>query len=72
MKKNKLISYCPFTFFESLSRTLETAVGGTTGCIYSILFEAAASSFDQYDESTEITPFMWLKAFESAAAALHR
>lgn len=72
MKKNKIITYCPFTFFESLSRTLETAIGGTTGCIYSILFDAAASSFDQYEESMEITPFMWLRAFESAATALFK
>lgn len=72
MKKNKLITSFPFTFFETLSNTLEVAVGGTIGCVYSILFESAAFSFDQYSESMEITPFMWLKAFESAAAALHK
>lgn len=72
MQKNKLYSYCPFTFFESLSKTLESAIGGTMGCIYSILFEAAATAFDQYSEDLEITPFMWLTAFEAAATALNR
>lgn len=72
MQKNKLYSDCPFTFFESLSKTLESAIGGTLGCIYSILFEAAATVFDNYSEDLQITPFMWLSAFESAAAALQR
>lgn len=72
MQKNKIISNCPFTFFKSLSRVLEIIIGGTSGCIYSILFEAAASSFDQYSENMEVTPFMWHKSFETAVAALQK
>lgn len=72
MAKNKVIYHCPFTFFESLSKTLETAIGGTTGCIYSIVFEAMAHSFDQYKEETRITPDIWMEAFEAAGAAIQK
>ncbi|CAH1116269.1 unnamed protein product [Phaedon cochleariae] len=72
MKQDKLITSYPFTFFESLSKILESSLGGTIGCIYSILFEAAAKVFNEYSESTEITPSIWLNSFECAGEALKR
>lgn len=72
MKDNKLITNYPFTFFESLSKLLEGSVGGTVGCIYSILFEAAGNCFGGFCENDEVTPLMWLKALEVASKALKR
>ncbi|KAG5894479.1 hypothetical protein JTB14_032507 [Gonioctena quinquepunctata] len=72
IKLDKIITNYPFTFFESLSKLLESSVGGTIGCIYSILLEAAARIFGEFPESTEITSFIWLESFESAEEALKR
>lgn len=72
MKDDKLITNYPFTFFESMSKILEATVGGTAGCIYSILFEAAGNCFGGFCEDDEVTPFMWLKALEVASKALKR
>ncbi|KAJ8910807.1 hypothetical protein NQ315_014515 [Exocentrus adspersus] len=72
MNADKLVSNYPFTFFESLSKLLEATVGGTAGCIYSILFEAAGNCFGNFCEYDEVTPFMWLKSLEAAGRALKR
>ncbi|XP_023022759.1 PTS-dependent dihydroxyacetone kinase 1, dihydroxyacetone-binding subunit DhaK [Leptinotarsa decemlineata] len=72
LRQDKIITNYPFTFFESLSKLLESNVGGTMGCIYSILFEAAAKVFNDFSDTTEVTPFIWLKSFESSADALKR
>ncbi|XP_018577868.1 triokinase/FMN cyclase-like isoform X2 [Anoplophora glabripennis] len=72
IRDDKLITNYPFTFFESLSKILEATVGGTAGCIYSILFEAAGNCFGGFCENDEVTPFMWLKALEVATRALKR
>ncbi|KAJ8932689.1 hypothetical protein NQ318_000605 [Aromia moschata] len=55
MKDKKVITNYPFTFFESLSRLLEATVGGSIGCIYSTIFEAAANCFGRFNEHDEIT-----------------
>lgn len=72
MKQNKLITEYPFTFFESLGKMLESAIGGASGCIYSMMFEAAASSFSGYHEMTTVTPNIWLQAFQSAANSIKK
>ncbi|XP_076257958.1 uncharacterized protein LOC143195008 [Rhynchophorus ferrugineus] len=68
----KLIFLCPFTFFLSLSKILENAVGGTMGCIYSILFEAAANKFGDYKEDDEVTYQIWLEALENSCKAIEK
>lgn len=62
----------PFTFFLSLSKLLENTVGGTMGCIYSILFEAAANTFGDYPGEDEICAEMWIQALENACSAIRK
>lgn len=62
----------PFTFFESLSKILEATVGGTLGCIYSILFEAVSLCFSELPETFEVTAQTWLEALQMAAEALRK
>ncbi|XP_057664807.1 triokinase/FMN cyclase-like isoform X1 [Diorhabda carinulata] len=71
MKQDKLLLKYPFTFFETMSNFLEKSLGGTSGCVYSILFEAAANKFGEYN-SLDVTPEMWLESFEAAGAALKK
>ncbi|XP_066137859.1 PTS-dependent dihydroxyacetone kinase 1, dihydroxyacetone-binding subunit DhaK-like [Euwallacea fornicatus] len=68
----KLNFVYPFTFFLTLSKLLENTVGGTMGCIYSIMFEAAANTFAVFPEDEEIRPEMWIKALENSRDALKR
>lgn len=70
LKQDKIVTNYPYTFFESVSRVVDTAIGGCSGCIYGFMCEAVACAFSEYDADKEITPFMWLKAFEKAATAL--
>nr|CAH7756970.1 unnamed protein product [Callosobruchus chinensis] len=70
LQQDKVITNCPFAFFESMSKLLERTVGGATGCIYSIMFEAAAVVFRDMQEEDIITPETWLHALELARDAL--
>lgn len=69
---NKLSAASPFTFFLSLSKLLEKSIGGTMGCLYSIIFEAAAKTFGQYAEEDDVKAEMWLKALENASLAVKK
>ncbi|KAH1015868.1 hypothetical protein HUJ04_007187 [Dendroctonus ponderosae] len=69
---NKLNAVYPFTFFLSLSKLLEKSIGGTMGCLYSIIFEAAAKTFGQYSEEDNVQAEMWLKALENASLAIKK
>lgn len=71
-KQNKVITNYPSTFFDSISRIFELAIGGSSGCIYGFMFEAIACAFSEYDEATDVRPQSWLKAFEKAAQALEK
>lgn len=68
----KLVMQYPFTFFLSLSKLLENTVGSTMGCLYGIMFEAAAQKFGEYNEDDQITPLMWLEALENACRAIKK
>ncbi|VEN60429.1 unnamed protein product [Callosobruchus maculatus] len=70
MQQDKVITNCPFAFLESMSKLLERTVGGATGCIYSIMFEAAALVFGEMQEEDIIMPETWLHALEQARDAL--
>ncbi|CAG9834023.1 unnamed protein product [Diabrotica balteata] len=72
MRQDKVILNYPFTFFETMSRFLEKSLGGTSGCIYSILFEAAAKRFAGFKDSLDVTTDMWLESFKAAADALQK
>nr|CAI5858753.1 unnamed protein product [Callosobruchus analis] len=72
IQENKVITNCPFAFLESMSKLLERTVGGATGCIYSIMFEAAALVFGEMQEEDIIMPETWLHALEVAGDALKR
>lgn len=42
------------------------------GCLYSIIFEAAAKTFGQYAEEDDVKAEMWLKALENASLAVKK
>ncbi|GJQ86438.1 hypothetical protein Trydic_g10345 [Trypoxylus dichotomus] len=60
----------PFVFLLSLSRIIEKSMGGTLGCIYSIMLEAAASEFLVFPESQIVTAWLWLYALKKAIYAM--
>ncbi|CAG9774057.1 unnamed protein product [Ceutorhynchus assimilis] len=62
----------PFTFFLSLSKILENSVGGTMGCLYSIMFEATANTFGGYPDDEQVDSEMWIQAMENACSAVRR
>lgn len=60
----------PFNFLIQLSQLLEISISGTMGCIYCILFEAAANHFIDIDSGDKVTPQMWLDAFANGVRSI--
>ncbi|XP_022903990.1 triokinase/FMN cyclase-like [Onthophagus taurus] len=61
---------CPFVFLLKIGSIFETATGGTTGCLYAIMFEAAGKQFMDVDENLLVDGKMWLQALKRAISAL--
>ncbi|CAG9858755.1 unnamed protein product [Phyllotreta striolata] len=72
MKVDKIPLEYPFTFFDNMSKILEKSLGGSTGCIYSIMFEAAANVFGAYELNEPVRIGMWMEAFGAVVEALQR
>lgn len=70
MTLERLKTTHPFTFFQYVSRLLEVVMGGTLGCIYSILFEAVAGVFADLPESATPCAKVWLLALKNGTDAL--
>lgn len=60
----------PFVFLLSVSKLLEKSMGGTLGCLYSILLEAAAKEFLTFSESQLVGAVFWLFALKRAVNAM--
>lgn len=60
----------PFVFLLSLSKLVEKSMGGTLGCIYSIILEAAAKEFLTFSDGQIVGGWMWLYALKRAINAM--
>ncbi|KAK9743859.1 DAK2 domain [Popillia japonica] len=60
----------PFVFFLSLSKLVEKNMGGTLGCIYSIMLEAAAKEFLTFLENQIVDGWLWLYALKRSVNAM--
>ncbi|RZB94441.1 efThoc1, Dak1 and/or Death domain containing protein [Asbolus verrucosus] len=70
LNNRRLPIHCPYAFLKKLSVIAETAIGGTMGSIYGILFESAANVFGEAASSEPITPSTWAKALTAATEAI--
>lgn len=57
----------PYLFLQGTSEILSETIGGTSGALYSIFFNAASKIFK---ESAEITPLTWSEAFKAGVKAV--
>lgn len=69
--RTKLLNFTyPFVFFTMLSELTEKNVNGALGCVYSVMFEAAAGEFSDKMESHCVDVRIWLEALKKAVNAL--
>ncbi|EFN75438.1 Probable dihydroxyacetone kinase [Harpegnathos saltator] len=60
------ISTRPSIAFIQISRIIEKVSGGLEGGIYSLFFDAAAKSFQKFQNDKQLTADIWLVALSSA------
>ncbi|XP_045478140.1 triokinase/FMN cyclase-like [Harmonia axyridis] len=72
-RANKAHFNLPYHFFQYISKLCEYHLGGPIGCIFCILFEAAASTFlplDELDDNLEGP--VWLESLKNSVDSLKR
>lgn len=69
---DKLHTICPYAFLKKLGIIAESAIGGTMGSIYGVIFENGANMFGELPESETVTPSMWLKSFSVGVEAVKK
>ena len=69
--RTKLLNFThPYVFFTMLSELTEKNMGGALGCVYSVMFEAAAREFSDKTEAHRVDIRTWLEALKEAVNGL--
>ncbi|XP_014487172.1 PREDICTED: putative 3,4-dihydroxy-2-butanone kinase isoform X2 [Dinoponera quadriceps] len=70
VKENRISTTRPSVALTQISRIIERESDGLEGGIYSLFFDAAAKSFEKFQNDEQLTADMWLTALTSANQAI--